>query len=70
MIPPEYRNQKSLGDIANVILQGVNNTKDDNVYKIGMSIFNEISSKRLPDVQSIRSDLDNIPNKPIVIKKL
>jgi RHS repeat-associated protein len=48
-IPEEYRNQNSLVDIMNVVLQGSNNTQDPNIYKIGMEIYNTISNPRQSD---------------------
>jgi RHS repeat-associated protein len=43
-IPDEYRNQKDLANIANVVLQGVNNTEDKGIYEIGIKIYRRISA--------------------------
>ena len=69
LIPERYQNQQSLIDIGNVILQGVNNTNDKEIYNIGMKIFNEISSRNFPQTGTIKSTLDNIPSRQIEIKR-
>lgn len=46
IVPNEYLNQRSLVDILNVVLTGVNNTDDHNIYNIGMRIVDEISGNR------------------------
>ena len=40
LIPSKYRNYESLSNIMNVVFQGVNNTSDPNIYRIGAEIFN------------------------------
>ena len=45
LIPDEYLNDRALGDIANVVLTGVNLTKDDKIYEIGIEIVKTISKK-------------------------
>ncbi|MGI8893987.1 MAG: RHS repeat-associated core domain-containing protein [Bacteroidia bacterium] len=47
MIPKEYQNMNAIGNIANVVLSGVNLTKDKKIYEIGMTIVREISDKRI-----------------------
>ncbi len=44
LIPSEYQNKESIVNIMNVVLQGVNNTNDKEIYKIGMNIYNTVSS--------------------------
>jgi hypothetical protein len=44
IVPEEYLNDKDLTNIMNVILQGVSNSDNPDIYKIGMNIFNTISS--------------------------
>lgn len=43
MIPEQYQNQADIANIMNVILQGVNNTDNPEIYDIGMTIYNSIS---------------------------
>jgi hypothetical protein len=44
MIPEKYQTQDGIVNIMNVILLGVNNTNDPEIYKIGMNIYNTISN--------------------------
>lgn len=43
MIPDQYRNIESMGNIANVVLSGVNLTDDQGIYDVGMDIVKRIS---------------------------
>ena len=52
MVPQKYQNAESLSNIMNVVLQGVNNTKDKAIYDIGMKIYNTISNPPNPDAQA------------------
>lgn len=40
LIPDNYRTQENIAAITNVVLQGVNNTKDPKIYEIGMKVYN------------------------------
>ena len=42
LIPPVYQNTRDMVNIMNVVLQGVNNTTNKEIYDIGMKIYNTI----------------------------
>jgi RHS repeat-associated protein len=44
LIPKNYQTKEGIINIMNVVLQGVNNTNDPNIYKIGMDVYNNISN--------------------------
>ncbi|MEW6774646.1 MAG: hypothetical protein AB1304_11720, partial [Bacteroidota bacterium] len=48
LIPEKYQNTTDLGSIMNVVLQGENNTKNKEISKIGMKIWNTISNPKPP----------------------
>ena len=48
MIPDEYLNDRSLGDIANIVLTGVNLSKDDKLYDIAIDIVKQVSKNYRP----------------------
>ena len=54
-----YRNFYSLPAIANVVYQGINYTKDPEIYKIGM----EIIKKYLPHLIFLKSHIDGAPDR-------
>lgn len=43
MIPEQYQNIRDLGNIANVVLSGVNPTDNQEIYDIGIDIVKQIS---------------------------
>jgi len=47
-VPPEYLNDRSLGDIANIVLTGVNLTQDNKLYDIAIDIVKTISKNYKP----------------------
>lgn len=59
-IPPEYLNDRALGDIANVVLYGVNLTTDDKIYEIGIEIVKQVSLNYRPkyDYKSYQQNPD------------
>gem|GEM_PF-3444024 len=60
VIPPKYQNKEGLTNIMNIVLQGENNTKDPEIYKIGMDIYNRnTGGVRTP------SGMDNFPGSVI-----
>jgi RHS repeat-associated protein len=54
-IPYEYQNPEALTNILNVVLQGVNNSNDENIYSIGIKIVQEISKNYKLPVQPATS---------------
>jgi hypothetical protein len=67
MIPSKYQNQRDIGNIMNVILQGVNNSDNKELYDIGMDIYKKYNPK--PEIVTVRSGLDNQPSKTLVMPK-
>ncbi len=57
VIPNKYMNIKDLGNIAQVILTGENPTDDNEIYQIGMRIFNEYGEDKPKKFETF-----NIPN--------
>ena len=51
LIPKKYMNAQNLGDITNVILTGVNLTKDKGIYKTGIRIVKEVSKNYKPAIK-------------------
>jgi RHS repeat-associated protein len=51
LVPPEYMNTRNMGDIANVVLTGVNLTTDDKIYEVGIEIVKVISKNYKPNYQ-------------------
>ncbi len=45
LIDKKYQNKESLTNIMNVVLQGVNNTDDKEIYNIGIKIYNKYNPK-------------------------
>jgi hypothetical protein len=71
MIPDQYRNIQDLGNITNVVLSGVNPTKNQEIYDIGIKIVKEISGNYQQKYKTIYPETlegqDNIRPKPIVV---
>jgi RHS repeat-associated protein len=57
LIPKKFQNKKDLSVIMNVVLQGVNNSGNKDLYDIGMSIFNKYKPK--VEKVTVPSGLDN-----------
>jgi RHS repeat-associated protein len=70
MIPDKYLNSTDLSNIGNVILQGVNNTDNADIYNIGMDIYNNISKDNEIKIEYRESGLDNFPSQPIIVQPL
>src|SRR5690606_34856809 len=71
MIPEQYQNHADIINIMNVILQGINDTGNPEIYDIGMGIYNSISqpyeikhSSNAPGADATRVNLTyKIPKK-------
>lgn len=48
----------------------MNNTKDKNIYTIGMKIFDEISLQRFANIRTMESHMDNYPSKKVIIPNI
>lgn len=53
MVPQQYQNVNDLGTIANVVLSGYNPTDNQELYTIGMDVWNKIS--RPANIQTVIS---------------
>jgi hypothetical protein len=51
LIPQKYINVEDLGNIANVVLSGVNLTKNDEIYRIGIEIVKKVSKNYRPQIE-------------------
>jgi RHS repeat-associated protein len=69
LIPEKYQNATDMGNIMNVVLQGVNNTDNKDIYNIGMKIYNTISNPPMKTI-TVPSGLDNYPSRTIVVPEV
>ncbi len=57
MIPEQYQNLQDMGNIANVVLSGVNTTDNQDIYDIGINIVKEISGNYRQPMELISIDV-------------
>jgi len=71
MIPEQYQNLQDMGNIANVVLSGVNSTDNQEIYDIGINIVKEISGNYRQKYEIIYPEAqegqDRTAPKPIIV---
>ena len=71
MIPDKYKNTSDMSSIANVVLSGVSYSGNQEIYDLGMKIFNEVSLNKyeiIPQQQPPGGD-NTVVKKPQLVRQ-